>query len=87
MHRDSTPLRIIGWIAAVCGISLLLPWSAPGQSATARTPDAFARTLVAAINSRSIERRVALLHAQSRTCITPQTRPYFESLLASSQPL
>jgi hypothetical protein len=60
---------------------LLLPWPTPGQPGTAATPEAFARTLVAANNSKSLDRRIALLHAKSRACVNQQTKPYFEIVL------
>jgi hypothetical protein len=78
----------------VCGVlalSLSVPSSASAQSnasASARggqpggadSPQAFARLLVAAINSKSIDSRMALLHGRSRACVTAETRPYFESI-------
>jgi hypothetical protein len=80
-RRSRRSNRQIGRLAAIVGVFLLLPSPAPGQAGAARTPEAFARTLVAAINSRSVDRRLALLHAKSRACVNHQTQPYFESVL------
>jgi hypothetical protein len=60
-----------------------LPAPAAGQADRPDRPLAFAPRLVAAINGKDLERRRALMHPRTLACVTPQTRPYFEEMLAS----
>jgi hypothetical protein len=40
--------------------------------------DGFAKSLVDAINSRDLARRVGLLHPSTRSCLTPESQSYFD---------
>jgi hypothetical protein len=73
-------MRIVGRIAALMGIALAAVQALPAAAQADRPeePLAFAPRLVAAINAKDLERRMALLHPKSLACLTPQTRPFIE---------
>lgn len=73
-------MGIVGRIAAALASALLAVPLAAGADSPERPLD-FAPRLVAAINAKNLERRVALLHPKSLACLTPQTRPFIEESL------
>jgi hypothetical protein len=60
------------------GLALVLPLICHAQVGSPDQPEAFARLFVDAINSKSAERRLALLHPKSKACIDAQTQPYYD---------
>lgn len=60
------------------GLVLLSPLWCSAQVADPGQPEAFAKEFVEAVNSKNAERRLALLHPQSRACINAQTQPYYD---------
>lgn len=73
-------MGIVGRIAAALGSALV----AVPLAASADSPDRpldFAPRLVAAINGKNLERRMALLHPKSLACLTRETRPFIEDSL------
>lgn len=52
------------------------------EFANAAEPEAYLESLasrfVAALRSKDISRRLAILHSRSRACISPETQPYFD---------
>jgi hypothetical protein len=59
-------------------LALLLSLICHAQASSPDQPEAFARLFVDAINSKSAERRLALLHPKSKACINAQTQPYYD---------
>jgi ribosomal protein L7/L12 len=68
-------------IAAALGAALVA-LALPARADSPDRPLNFAPRLVAAINGKNLERRIALLHPKSLACLTPQTRPLMEDSLA-----
>ena len=60
------------------GFALSLPLICHAQASSPDQPEAFARLFVNAINSKSPERRLALLHPKSKACVNAQTQPYYD---------
>ncbi|MGE5304717.1 MAG: hypothetical protein ACM3TN_15515 [Alphaproteobacteria bacterium] len=60
------------------GLALSLPLICHAQAGSPDQPKAFAGLFVDAINSKSAERRMALLHPKSKACINAQTQPYYD---------
>ena len=58
------------------GLALSLPLICHAQVGSPDQPEAFARLFVDAINSKSAERRLALLHPKSKGCINVKTQPF-----------
>ena len=62
--------------------TLVLPLSLPlichAQVGSADQPERLAKLFVDAVNSKSVERRVALLHPKSQACVNAQTQPYYD---------
>jgi hypothetical protein len=52
------------------------------QAGSPDQPEAFARLFVDAVNSKSPERRLALLHPKSKACINAQTQPFYDWIFA-----
>jgi len=63
-------------------LTLLLLAAAPAMADSPDRPLEFAPRLVAAINGKNVDRRKELLHPKTLACITPQTQPFIEDLLA-----
>ncbi|MBI5086487.1 MAG: hypothetical protein HZB13_18065 [Acidobacteria bacterium] len=59
------------------GLALVLCGTCHPQAIDRGGPEELARSLVEAINGRSLERRVAILHPATRACMTPETDAYF----------
>ena len=64
-------------IGAIVGFVIALPGAVPAPPPQASV-DGFAKSLVDAINSRDIARRVGLLHPSTRKCLEPETQSYFD---------
>jgi hypothetical protein len=73
-------MGIVGRFAAALG-SALAALALPASADSADRPLDFAPRLVAAINGKNLERRIALLHPKTLACLTPQTRPFIEESL------
>lgn len=64
------------------GLVLLAPLICRAQAANPNQPEAFAKVFVDAVNSKSTERRLELLHPRSRACINAQTQPYHDWIIS-----
>jgi len=73
-------MDIVGRLAAALG-SALVALALPASADNPDRPLDFAPRLVAAINGKNLERRIALLHPKALACLTPQTRPFIEESL------
>jgi hypothetical protein len=62
----------------ILGLALWLPLICHAQAGSPDHPEAFAKLFVDAVNSKSAERRLALLHPKSKACINAQTQPYYD---------
>ena len=60
------------------GFALSLPLICHAQAGSPDQPEAFVGLFVDAINSKSAERRLALLHPKSKACVNAQTQPYYD---------
>jgi hypothetical protein len=58
------------------------PFICYAQVGTPNQPDVLAKLFVDAVNSKSAERRLALLHSKSKACIDAQTQPYYDWILS-----
>jgi hypothetical protein len=65
----------------ILGLTLWILFSCHAQLGDSGSPESFAKSFVDAINSKSTERRLELLHPKSKACINAETRPYFDWIL------
>ena len=64
------------------GLVLWFPLISLAQGGSPNEPEAFAKLFVDAVNSKSAERRLALLHPKSKACINAQTQPYYDWIVS-----
>lgn len=62
----------------ILGLALLSPLLCIAQATDSGRPETFAKEFVDAVNSKSTEHRLSLLHPKSRVCINAQTQPYYD---------
>ncbi len=62
----------------ILGLALLSPLLCIAQATDSGRPETFAKEFVDAVNSKSTERRLSLLHPKSRVCVNVQTQPYYD---------
>jgi hypothetical protein len=75
---SSTATMRLRFNLATLGLALWFPLICQAQGGSANQPEAVAKLFVDAINSKSADRRLALLHPKSRACINTQTQPYYD---------
>jgi hypothetical protein len=75
---SSTATMRLRFNLATLGLALWFPLICQAQGGSANQPEALAKLFVDAINSKSADRRLALLHPKSRACINAQTQPYYD---------
>jgi hypothetical protein len=65
-------------IAAACTLVALSSSVHATDNIDASHPEIFVPRFIDAMLSQDPERRLAILHSQSRACVNPQTQPYFD---------
>lgn len=72
--------RFVSVVALLLAVSLILTIQEPlkAQVSTSGQTETLAKDFVKAINDKSVEGRLKILHPKTAACINPQTQPFFD---------
>ena len=72
--------RFVSGVALLLAVSLILTIQEPlnGQVSASGPAETLAQDFVKAVNDKSIDRRMKILHPKTAACINPQTQPFFD---------